>query len=82
MRPVRDPLRSLIYTAADRAVTDVFVAGRPVVVDGRVTTIDVDDAGQRLDEARQRAESSAPERHHLGRSARDLSPLSLPERPD
>ncbi len=78
MVPVRDPLRSLIYTAADRAVTDVFVAGRPVVVDGRVTTIDVDDAGRRLDEARRRAEATAGDRHHLGLAASDLSPLSLP----
>ncbi|MEM9562746.1 MAG: amidohydrolase family protein [Actinomycetota bacterium] len=78
MQPVRDPLRSLIYTAADRAVADVFVAGRPVVVDGRVITIDVDDAGRRLDEARRRAEATASDRHHLGRPAVDLSPLTLP----
>jgi cytosine/adenosine deaminase-related metal-dependent hydrolase len=27
MRPVRDPIQSLIYAAADRAVRHVFVAG-------------------------------------------------------
>ena len=33
MRPVRDPLRSLIFHAADRAVRDVFVGGEQVVAD-------------------------------------------------
>jgi len=41
MRPARDPLRNLIYTAADRAVRDVYVDGVRVVADGEVTTIDV-----------------------------------------
>ena len=40
MRPLRDPIRSLIYAAADRAVRHVFVDGAQVVADGRVTTMD------------------------------------------
>ena len=40
MAPVRDPLRSLVFHAADRAVRDVFVDGNPVVKDGRVLTLD------------------------------------------
>ena len=36
MRPCRDPLQSLIYSAADRAVRHVFVDGRQVVREGRV----------------------------------------------
>jgi 5-methylthioadenosine/S-adenosylhomocysteine deaminase len=39
MRPVRDPLRSFIYHAADRAVRDVFVDGQQVVADRRVLTM-------------------------------------------
>ena len=31
MMPARDPLRSLIYTAADRAIRDVYIAGEQVV---------------------------------------------------
>jgi cytosine/adenosine deaminase-related metal-dependent hydrolase len=33
MRPLRDPIQSLIYAAADRAVRNVFVAGEQVVKD-------------------------------------------------
>ncbi|WP_395712656.1 hypothetical protein [Reyranella sp.] len=40
MRPVRDPLRSFVFSAADRAVRHVFVDGRQVVKDGTVLTID------------------------------------------
>src|ERR1700704_2977764 len=40
MRPVRDPLRSFFFSAADRAVRHVFVDGRQVVKEGDVTTID------------------------------------------
>ncbi|MGE0725504.1 MAG: amidohydrolase family protein, partial [Alphaproteobacteria bacterium] len=35
MRPLREPLRSLIYTAAERAVREVYCDGRPIVRDGR-----------------------------------------------
>ena len=48
MQPDRDPLKALIYHAADRAVRDVFVDGRPVVVDRRVVTLDQQAAGGRL----------------------------------
>ena len=54
MRPARDPLRSFVYHAADRAVRDVFVDGRQVVADGRVLTLDQDGAADRLAAAQQR----------------------------
>ncbi len=78
MRPVRDPLRSLIFTAADRAVRDVYVGGAQVVRDGRVLTLDPEAALARLDGMRQRAEAGVPERDWAGRSGEELSPLALP----
>ena len=48
MQPARDPLRSLIYHAADRAVRDVFVDGQQVVAGGRVLTLDEAGATGRL----------------------------------
>src|SRR5579864_9239531 len=54
MQPARDPLRSLVYTAADRAVRDVFVDGVQVVKSGRVLTLDHADALSRLTEAQAR----------------------------
>ena len=58
MRPLRDPLRSLIYVAAERAVRDVFVDGRRVVRDGRVLAFDLADALERLEAAQRRAEEA------------------------
>lgn len=78
MRPIRDPLRSLIYTSAERAVSDVFIDGNPVVVDGQVTTIDIEDVADRLQVVRDRAEREAATHHHAGRSALEVAPLSLP----
>lgn len=58
MMPLRDPLRSLIYVAAERAVRDVFVDGRHVVVDGEVPAFDLADALARLEAAQRRAEEA------------------------
>jgi 5-methylthioadenosine/S-adenosylhomocysteine deaminase len=77
MVPARDPLRSFIYHAADRAVRDVFVDGRQIVADGRVLTLDQADAGRRLVEAQRRMLEIAPRRDYRGRSAEQISPLSL-----
>ncbi len=40
--PSPDPVLQLIWGSDGRSVRDVFVAGRQVVSDGRVTTVDVD----------------------------------------
>ncbi len=78
MRPVRDPLRSFIYHAADRAVRDVFVAGQQVVADRRVLTMNQDDAADRLAGAQHRMLEAAARRDYRGRGAGQISPLSLP----
>ena len=78
MVPVRDPLRSFIYHAADRAVREVFVDGEQVVADGKVTTMDQAAACARLRAAQQRMEALAPSRDYLKRTADQISPLSLP----
>jgi len=78
MQPARDPLRSLVYTAADRAVRDVFVDGAQVVEDGRVLTIDREAALAELGEAQRRMELGVPETDYAGRSSAEIAPLSLP----
>jgi 5-methylthioadenosine/S-adenosylhomocysteine deaminase len=78
MVPARDPLRSFVYHAADRAVRDVFVDGQQVVGDGKVLTLDQADAGRRLAAAQQRMLEAAPRRDYRGRSAAQIVPLSLP----
>ena len=78
MQPLRDPLRSLIFTAAERAVRDVFVDGEQVVRDGEVTTLDYPALLQEQNAVRARAEARVPEKDYAGRSLDEVSPLSLP----
>jgi 5-methylthioadenosine/S-adenosylhomocysteine deaminase len=73
-----DPLRSLIFHAADRAVKDVYVAGRRIVADGKVTTLDHAGAAARLAEAQARMMAATPKRDYRGRSADEIAPLTLP----
>jgi cytosine/adenosine deaminase-related metal-dependent hydrolase len=80
MMPARDPLRSLIFHAAERAVRDVYVAGRKVVSNGRVTTLDHRAAAERLTEAQMRMMKQTPNRDYLKRTADEIAPLSLPVR--
>ena len=78
MRPERDPWRSLLYSAADRAVRDVFVDGRQVVGEGRVLTMDMGAIAERLREGQIRMLANTPKHDHAGRADTAVSPLSLP----
>lgn len=80
MRPVRDPLRSLIYTAGRRAVRDVFVDGRQVVRDRTVLTLDREKALADVEMWQQRVLEAAPRHATVPAPADTLSPLSLPLR--
>ncbi len=78
MQPVRDPLRSLVFSAREQAITDVFVDGEPVVSEGAVLTLDRERAAAELAPAQARAFARAPELDWAGRDVETLSPLSLP----
>lgn len=78
MRPLRDPLRTLIYTAADRAVRDVYVDGDQVVRDGAVLTLDIPAALNRLQAAQDRAEEGVATLDCEGRGGDQLSPPVFP----
>ncbi len=78
MRPTRDPLRSLVFTAADRAVHTVFVHGVKVMEQGRVLTMDHEAALAAVAEGQQRMLRDAPSRDWAGRTADQIAPLSLP----
>jgi cytosine/adenosine deaminase-related metal-dependent hydrolase len=78
MIPARDPLRSLVYHAAERAVRDVYIDGRRVVADFKVITLDQAAAGVRLEEAQARMLAAVRQRDYRARSADDIVPLSLP----
>jgi len=78
MQPVRDPLRSLVYSAGERPIRDVYVDGIRVVADGQVLTVDVAPALATLAKAQADALEAAPQRDWAGRSVAALSPHVFP----
>lgn len=76
MSPVRDPLRSLIYSAAERAVRDVYVNGSLVVRDGQVLTIDRATSARDVAETQRQLCSKAEAEPDLT-SPNSIVPLSL-----
>ena len=74
MRPGRDPVRSLIYAAGDRAIRDVYVDGEQVVRDGEVTTMDYRGAAAHLHEAQKRILDKAPSQDWAHRPVEKVSP--------
>ena len=77
IRPVREPLRSLITVAGSRPVTDVFVHGEQVVSKGVVRNIDFELELTRLQMAQENMLSVVSERDWGSRSAEELAPLML-----
>lgn len=77
MRPLREPLRSLIYVAGERAVRDVYVDGQRIVADGRSLTIDYEAASGALEEAQRRSLERVPDLDWAGRTADRLAPMVL-----
>ncbi|MEM9811734.1 MAG: amidohydrolase family protein [Pseudomonadota bacterium] len=74
MKPLRDPLKSLIYVAAERAVRDVWVAGQQVVSGGHCLTLDLETAAERVSAAQARAQSKIPQLHHANLTGWDIAP--------
>ncbi len=80
MRPLRDPVRSLIYAAGERAVTTVIVDGVTVVDNGKVLTMDYTAAAAELEEAQRRAEPKVKDLDWAKRDHLEISPLTFPTR--
>lgn len=74
MQPLYDPLRSLIFSACDRAVKDVYVGGRKVVGDGEVLTIDHKRQAETVAEIQERVVADMPNRDRRQRTAAEVSP--------
>jgi cytosine/adenosine deaminase-related metal-dependent hydrolase len=78
MQPARDPLRSLIYHAADRAVRTVLVDGVVAYDDGKALGLDVASAAGILAQAQARMIRDATKHDYANRHGDEISPLSLP----
>ncbi|GJD53040.1 8-oxoguanine deaminase [Methylobacterium crusticola] len=81
MQPDYEPLRSLIYSANDRAVRDVYVDGRQVVRGGTVQTFDIAEDIEMLRRGQREVIAGAPGRDWAGRTLEELSPRVFPIRP-
>ena len=77
MMPLREPLRSLLFVAAERSVRDVWVDGRRVVRDREVLGIDLPSALAALEAAQRRSMERVPGLDWAARSAVELSPMVL-----
>ena len=77
MQPVRDPLRSLVYHAADRAIRDVYVDGVQRVRNGQVLSLDHTAALATLAESQARLLRKADRHDFEGRTADQIAPLTL-----
>ena len=77
MRPGREPLRNLINVAAERAVKDVFIDGRPVVADGSILTLDYESALGEIDAAQVRSIQRIPELDFKNRTLDQLAPMAF-----
>ncbi|MDX0008249.1 amidohydrolase family protein (plasmid) [Sinorhizobium meliloti] len=80
MQPDYEPLRSLVYSANDRAIRDVYVDGVKLVANGQLVAFAIDEDIEMLRRAQQEVIANAPARDWAGRSVESLSPRVFPIR--
>lgn len=78
MMPLRDPLASLIHSAAERAVKDVYIDGQQTIRDHECLFLDRERAVAKVAEGQVRMEATVEGRDYAKRSSLDIAPLSLP----
>lgn len=76
--PARDPLRALVFHAADRAMHTVLVEGEVVYANGKPVGLDPADAAARLADSQSRMLRDAGANDYLRRAGDAIAPLSLP----
>ena len=75
MRPMREPLRSLLYVAAERAVSDGYVYGRLVVKNGHCLTIDLGAELTALEAAQMKSTERVWEIDFANRTTEEMAPM-------
>jgi cytosine/adenosine deaminase-related metal-dependent hydrolase len=78
LQPVRDPLKSLIFSGLDRPITDVFVDGRRVVADGQVKTIDLHAVTEAMNRGQRSALEGVSAADYARRPLEQVFPMTLP----
>jgi cytosine/adenosine deaminase-related metal-dependent hydrolase len=80
LQPVRDPLKSLVFSGLDRPITDVFVDGREVVTGGEVKTIDTRAVTEAMSRGQRSALARVSEADYARRALDEIFPMTLPMR--
>jgi cytosine/adenosine deaminase-related metal-dependent hydrolase len=78
LQPVRDPLKSLVFSGLDRPITDVFVDGHQVVAGGEVKTIDVRAVIEAMSRGQRSALAGVSAADYARRPLEDVFPMTLP----
>jgi cytosine/adenosine deaminase-related metal-dependent hydrolase len=78
LQPVRDPLKSLVFSGLERPITDVFVDGEPILAAGKLKTIDEAAAVEALNRGQRAALAHVSAGDYARRPTDDIFPLSLP----
>jgi cytosine/adenosine deaminase-related metal-dependent hydrolase len=76
MLPLYDPLRSLVFSACERAVKDVYIDGVKVVADGKVLTMDHQRVSDEVSRIQAAVVADIPNRDRKRRRADEVSPLT------
>ncbi len=79
MRPVRDPIRNIVYYADSSDISEVMIDGQMVMTEGVVPGIDVAAAAESLQAHAEKMWETMPERDWAKRTTDELSPPSYPE---
>jgi len=78
MRPLRDPIRNIVYYADPTDITGVMIGGKMIMKDGEIQGIDASELSPKLQGCAEEIWKSIPERDWAGRSVDDFSRHSYP----
>lgn len=76
MRPLRDPIKNIVYYGGSRCIETVIVDGRTLVKDGKVLGVNEVELGERIQAAAERALAKVSKRDWAGRAHEEMSPIS------
>jgi cytosine/adenosine deaminase-related metal-dependent hydrolase len=78
MRPVRDPIKNIVYYADPEDIAEVMIGGKMVMKHGQIEGIDIPALSETLQRYAEQMWKTIPEKDWAGRSVDQLSPFSYP----
>jgi cytosine/adenosine deaminase-related metal-dependent hydrolase len=78
MRPLRDPIRNIVYYADPMDITGVMIGGKMVMKNGEIQGIDASELPLKLQGCAEEVWNSIPQRDWAGRAVDDFSMHSYP----